>query len=199
MNESDENIEDENEENSENPSEDDTLDITDEDISEEASSEEVVEELEELSEEIDVEKISGDNDKELEDISEDISDDEITETELAPEIEDSGEKRELTWHEQVLEYKKDPLYWDEDEEEWVTIEISLNWFAICKKTNSVYYFGEWSRDCEDGFDASDVCTGEESNEGSWEAGKPPMDDPDGVIARPGLMMAGTKVETAHAN
>ena len=82
--------------------------------------------------------------------------------------------------------------WDDEENEWVTIEISLNWFAICKKTNAVYYFGEWSRDCEDGFDEDDVCTGEESNEGSWEAGKPPMDDPDdGVIAMPGLMMTGT--------
>jgi hypothetical protein len=73
--------------------------------------------------------------------------------------------------------------WDEDEGEWVNIEISLNWFAICKKTNAVYYFGEWSRDCEDGFDENDVCPGEESNEGSWEAGV------DG--ARPGLIMAGT--------
>lgn len=81
--------------------------------------------------------------------------------------------------------------WDEDEEEWVTIEISLNYFAICKKTNAVYYFGEWSRDCEDGFDDDDICEGVESNEGSWEAGKPPMDDPDGVIAMPGLMMPGT--------
>ena len=60
--------------------------------------------------------------------------------------------------------------WDEEEEEWMTIEISLNWFAICRKTNAVYYFGEWSRDCEDGFDEDDVCEGEESNEGSWEAG-----------------------------
>ncbi len=38
--------------------------------------------------------------------------------------------------------------WDDEEGEWVTIEISLNWFAICKKTNAVYYFGEWSRDCD---------------------------------------------------
>ena len=81
--------------------------------------------------------------------------------------------------------------WDEEEEEWVTIEISLNWFAICKSTNAVYYFGEWSRDCEEGFNDDDECEGEESNEGSWEAGQPPMDDPDGEIARPGLMMAGT--------
>lgn len=73
--------------------------------------------------------------------------------------------------------------WDDDEEEWVTIEISRNYFAICKKTNAVYYFGEWSRDCENGFDEDDSCTGVESNEGSWEAGV------DGAI--PGLMMPGT--------
>ncbi|MGD8521149.1 MAG: hypothetical protein PVF56_08395 [Desulfobacterales bacterium] len=73
--------------------------------------------------------------------------------------------------------------WDEEEEDWVTIEISLNWFAICKKTNAVYYFGEWSRDCEDGFNEDDVCEGEESNEGSWEAGI--------NGARPGLIMTGT--------
>ena len=52
--------------------------------------------------------------------------------------------------------------WDEEEGEWVTIEISLNWFAICKRTNAVYYFGEWSRDCEDGFDENDECE-DESN------------------------------------
>jgi len=39
----------------------------------------------------------------------------------------------------------------------LTIEISLNWFAICKK-NFVYYFGVWSRDCEHGFDENDECT-----------------------------------------
>jgi hypothetical protein len=78
--------------------------------------------------------------------------------------------------------------WDDDEEEWVTIEISLNWFAICKRTNAVYYFGEWSRDCEDGFDENDVCEGEESNDGSWEAGV------DG--AEPGLIMPGTPLKGA---
>ena len=73
--------------------------------------------------------------------------------------------------------------WDNDEDEWVNIEISRNYFAICEKTNAVYYFGEWSRDCEDGFDENDLCRGEESNKGSWEAGI------DG--ARPGLIMPGT--------
>jgi hypothetical protein len=70
-----------------------------------------------------------------------------------------------------------------NDEKWVTIEISRNYFAICKKTNAVYYFGEFSRDCPDGFDENDECTGDESNEGSWEAGV------DGAM--PGLMMAGT--------
>jgi hypothetical protein len=72
--------------------------------------------------------------------------------------------------------------WDDEEREWVTIEISLNWFAICKKTNAVYYFGEWSRDCPAGFDDNDVCE-DESSAGSWEAGV------DG--AQPGIMMPGT--------
>jgi hypothetical protein len=73
--------------------------------------------------------------------------------------------------------------WDDEEEEWVLIEISSNWFAICNLTNAVYYFGEWSRDCEEGFDEEDVCTGEESNEGSWEAGV------NGALS--GLIMPGT--------
>jgi hypothetical protein len=71
---------------------------------------------------------------------------------------------------------------DGEEGEWKTIEISLNYFAICNKTNAVYYFGEWSRDCEDGFDENDECD-DESNAGSWEAGV------DG--ARPGILMPGT--------
>ena len=79
------------------------------------------------------------------------------------------------------------LEWDDGEDgeegEWVTVEISLNYFAICIKTNAVYYFGEWSRDCEDGFNEDDECEGDESNAGSWEAGV------DG--ARPGLIMPGT--------
>jgi hypothetical protein len=75
------------------------------------------------------------------------------------------------------------LEWDDEEEEWVVIEISSNWFAICNRTNAVYYFGEWSRDCEDGFDENDDCTGEESNAGSWEAGV------NGAL--PGLIMPGT--------
>jgi len=73
--------------------------------------------------------------------------------------------------------------WDQDEGEWVTIEISINWYAICEKTNDVYYFGEWSRDCPDGFDEKDKCDGTESNAGSWEAGK--------NGAQPGIMMPGT--------
>jgi len=73
--------------------------------------------------------------------------------------------------------------WDDEEEDWVLVEISENYFAICNRTNDVYYFGEFSRDCEDGFDEDDDCEGEESNEGSWEAG---VDD-----AKPGLIMPGT--------
>jgi len=91
----------------------------------------------------------------------------------------------------VVEERAYELEVDEDtgEVEEKLIEISLNWFAICKKTNAVYYFGEWSRDCPAGFDEDDVCTGDpdteegESTEGSWEAGV------DGAMA--GLMMTGT--------
>jgi len=70
-----------------------------------------------------------------------------------------------------------------DEGEWVLIEISRNWFAICNKTNAVYYFGEDSRDCEDGFDENDDCEGGADITGSWEAGV--------NGAQPGLMMPGT--------
>lgn len=75
------------------------------------------------------------------------------------------------------------LEWDDEEGEWVTIEISRNYYAICKRTNDAGYFGEFSRDCPDGFDESDVCTGDESMAGSWEAGV--------NNARPGLIMPGT--------
>lgn len=83
-------------------------------------------------------------------------------------------------------YEERAQEWEEGEDgepgEWVTVEISRNWFAICKKTNDVYYFGEWSRDCEEGFDENDECE-DESNEGSWEAGV------DGAM--PGIIMPGT--------
>jgi hypothetical protein len=69
-----------------------------------------------------------------------------------------------------------------DEGELKTIEISLNWFAICKQTNTVFYFGEFSRDCPNGFDENDECD-DESTAGSWEAGV------DGAM--PGVMMTGT--------
>jgi hypothetical protein len=73
--------------------------------------------------------------------------------------------------------------WDEEEEEWVTVEISRNYFAICKQTSAVHYFGELSRECEDGFDDNDECEGGADEDGSWEAGV------DGAIS--GLIMPGT--------
>jgi len=95
----------------------------------------------------------------------------------------------------VLEERAFELEVDEDtgEVEEKLIEISLNWFAICKKTNAVYYFGEVSRDCENGFtDDETVCEGEDGGPptrpltaGSWEAGV------DG--AQPGIMMTGTSL------
>jgi hypothetical protein len=59
------------------------------------------------------------------------------------------------------------------------VEVSRNYFAICKRTNDVYYFGE----------AVDIYEGGEivSHEGAWEAGQP---DEDG-LAEPGLIMPGT--------
>lgn len=55
------------------------------------------------------------------------------------------------------------------------VEVSKNWFAICEETNSVFYFGEWVDNYEDGTI--------DNHEGSWEAG---VDE-----ATPGIMMPGT--------
>jgi len=55
------------------------------------------------------------------------------------------------------------------------IEVSRNFFAICKNTNSVYYFGEDVDDYEDGEIVGHV--------GAWRAGE--------NDAIPGLMMPGT--------
>ena len=104
--------------------------------------------------------------------------------------------------------------WERNEDgELVLVEISRNWFAICKKTNAVYYFGELSKDCTlgddeaifpiestGGFDPNDetrCADGSLPNtEGSWEAGQPPMDNEDGEIAKPGLIMPGTALLNA---
>lgn len=75
---------------------------------------------------------------------------------------------------------------DNGEVEETLVEISRNFFAICKKTNDVFYFGEDSADCEDGFaeneteceDGSAPDTG-----GSWRSGE--------NDAMPGLIMPGT--------
>ena len=82
-------------------------------------------------------------------------------------------------------------------EEEKLVEISLNYFAICKKTNAVYYFGEDSRDCgleeTGGFNLKDESKCADGNmpdpAGSWEAGV------DG--ARPGLIMPGTPLDGAR--
>jgi hypothetical protein len=59
------------------------------------------------------------------------------------------------------------------------VETSRNFFAICNKTNDVYYFGEEV----DIFDED----GTVSHEGAWRAGEP---DEDG-LAEPGIVMPGT--------
>jgi hypothetical protein len=58
-------------------------------------------------------------------------------------------------------------------------EISRNFFAICKRTNDVIYFGEEVDIFEEGTIAS--------HEGAWLAGQP---DENG-LAQPGLIMPGT--------
>ncbi len=65
-----------------------------------------------------------------------------------------------------------------EEREWIDdelVEVSRNFFAICRKTNDVYYFGEDVDIYEDGEIVS--------HEGSWRAGE---DD-----AMPGIIMPGT--------
>ena len=65
-----------------------------------------------------------------------------------------------------------------EEREWEDgelVEVSRNFFAICKRTNSVFYFGEEVDEYEDG-----VIVG---HEGAWLAGK------DGAM--PGIIMPGT--------
>jgi hypothetical protein len=59
------------------------------------------------------------------------------------------------------------------------VEVSRNFFAICSKTNDVFYFGE----------AVDIFNpdGTVSHEGSWRAGEP---DENG-LAEPGMIMPGT--------
>lgn len=55
------------------------------------------------------------------------------------------------------------------------VEVSRNYFAVCTRTNDVFYFGETTDEYRDGKIVG--------HEGAWEAGR------DG--ARPGLMMPGT--------
>ena len=59
------------------------------------------------------------------------------------------------------------------------VETSRNFFAICNKTNDVYYFGEEV----DIFNEDGTVT----HEGAWRAGEP---DEDG-LAEPGIVMPGT--------
>jgi hypothetical protein len=59
------------------------------------------------------------------------------------------------------------------------VETSRNFFAICDKTNDVFYFGEEVDIFEE--------DGTVSHEGAWRAGEP---DEDGV-AEPGIIMPGT--------
>ena len=85
---------------------------------------------------------------------------------------------------------------ESDDDPWKTVEISRNWFAICKKTNDVYYFGEDSKDCDlevGGFNPEDDTKCADGSDpdpgGSWEAGVIPEDGDE--IAMPGIIMPGT--------
>jgi len=74
-----------------------------------------------------------------------------------------------------------------EEREWVgddLVEISRNFFAICDKTNDVFYFGELSLECEDGFNDDDLCEDGADDEGSWEVGGENE-------AKPGIIMPGS--------
>jgi len=62
-----------------------------------------------------------------------------------------------------------------DEGEWIPVERSLNYFARCRQTNSIFYFGE---DVEF-FDEDGNVTG---TEGTWLAGR--------NGAKPGIIMPG---------
>jgi len=84
----------------------------------------------------------------------------------------------------VVEERAYELEGDEEK----LIEISRNYFAICKKTNAVYYFGEDSRDCPEGFNENDECEDGADPTGSWEAGI--------NGAMPGLIMPGTPLKGA---
>jgi hypothetical protein len=53
--------------------------------------------------------------------------------------------------------------YERDGDEWVKVERSLNYFARCRQTNSIFYFGEDVEIFEDGNLIS--------NEGAWLAGR----------------------------
>ena len=68
------------------------------------------------------------------------------------------------------------LEFEKDGNETRVVERSLNFYAICRQTNSVFYFGE---DVEDFDEDGNVV----SREGEWRAGE--------NGARPGIVMPGT--------
>ena len=69
---------------------------------------------------------------------------------------------------------------ERESEDGELVEISRNYFAICKPTNDIFYFGEDVNDYEGGEIVS--------HGGAWQAG---IDS-----ARPGMMMPG-KLEVGH--
>lgn len=116
-------------------------------------------------------------------------------------LEGDGERAEVSvlWETEVIDLRNVDLGFVRtrvvEEREWEDenlIEISRNFFAICKKTNSVFYFGEDSAECDDGF-AEDECHCEDGldpdYEGSWRAGES-AEEGEG-FNMPGVIMPGT--------
>lgn len=81
---------------------------------------------------------------------------------------------------------------ERESEDGKVIEISRNFFAICEKTNDVFYFGEDVSVCEGGFanDSDFECADGTipENPGQWRAGETPEDGEE--PAQPGVIMPG---------
>ncbi len=92
---------------------------------------------------------------------------------------------------QMIDGKTTRIVEERETHDGELVEVSRNFFAICNRDNSVFYFGEDVFICEDGLvpDGDNfLCNGEEpSHDGAWRAGEP---DDDGV-AEPGIIMPGT--------
>jgi len=108
-------------------------------------------------------------------VLEGVEEDDGEEVEIRAEITVLRHKQWIDLREEGIGMVKTRVVEEREYEDDELVEVSRNFFAICKKTNSVYYFGEDVDDYEDG-----VIVG---HDGAWRAGE------DGAM--PGLMMPGT--------